>query len=91
MQMACEYNPPFYLFDNSRFDPYVFTANQLDESIHRLELIKIMEDTCDAVIVSCGHAYFPTDLFRTPGEMIRPDGERTFILEHRNGRSLIVE
>jgi len=50
-----------------------------------------MEDTCGAVIVTGNRAYFPTDLFRVPSEVIRLEGERTFTREHRNGRSLIVE
>jgi hypothetical protein len=88
MQMACECNPSSYIYGDSRFDPYAFTACQLDELIHRLELSKIMEETCSAVIVIGNRAYFPANLFLQDD----PAGRRAiFTSEHRNGRSLIVE
>jgi hypothetical protein len=81
MQIACECNPSSYIYGDSQFDPYAFMACQLDELIHRLELSKIMEETCSAVIVVGNRAYFPY-----------PAGRRAiFTSEHRNGRSLIVE
>jgi len=69
MQMACEYNPQSYLYGDSRFDPYVFTAYQPAELIHRLEPSNITEDTCGAVIVTGNRAFFPT--------MIRRESKRT--------------
>jgi len=76
MQMACEYNPSFYLCGDSRFDPPRLRPTSLMNR-YRLELSKIMEDTCGAVIVTGNRAYFPTDLFRVPSEVIRLEGERT--------------
>jgi hypothetical protein len=81
MQMACECNPSSYIYGDSRFDPYAFTACQLDELIHRLELSKIMEETCSAVIVIGDRAYFPY-----------PAGRRAIFTSERPFRcSLIVE